>query len=89
MTKDVTVQEMQEHFEEHLAEVKQGVTLRLMEGAEAVAEVGPASVIDDDDPLKDLIWREAKGRFCDFVPPPPMDPPVDVMALLREDRDAR
>ncbi len=88
MTKDVTVQELQEHFAEHLAEVKRGVTLRVMEGENAVAQVA-ATAPADNDRLKDLIFREARGRFCDFVPPPPIESDVDVVALLREDRDAR
>lgn len=90
MTKDVSVQELQEHLAEHLEEVKRGVTVRVMEGKNAVAELAaPESASADDDPMKDLIWREATGRFCDFVPPPPIESDVDVVALLREDRDAR
>lgn len=82
MTKDVTVQEMQEHFAEHMEEVRRGTTLRLVEGSTLIAEIVPRET-------DHLLYRRASKAWKDFVPPPPLDPPIDVVALLREDRDAR
>lgn len=89
MTKDVTVQEMQEHFAEHMEEVRRGVTIRLVEGENLIAELAPAAELLESEDPEDMILRPATGRFCDFVPPPPIDVEIDVVALLREDRDAR
>jgi antitoxin (DNA-binding transcriptional repressor) of toxin-antitoxin stability system len=39
MTKDISVQEMQEHFADHMDDVRRGVTLRLIDGGAVVAEI--------------------------------------------------
>ncbi len=88
MTKDISVQEMQEHFADHIEEVRQGVTLRLIDGGNVVAEISPTETKKDATP-EDMIYRRASGSFADFVPPPPIESNVDVVALLREDRDSR
>ena len=88
MTKDISVQEMQEHFADHIEEVCQGVTLRLIDGEKIVAEISPTETKKDATP-EDMIYRRASGSFADFVPPPPIESDVDVVALLREDRDSR
>ena len=41
MTKDISVQEMQEHFADNIEEVRRGVTLRLIDGGAFVAEISP------------------------------------------------
>jgi len=87
MRKDVTVQEMQEHFAERLEDVRRGVTLRVIDGDQTVAEIWPPAF--ESNTPEDMIWRRARGRFCDFIPPPPIEADVDVVALIREDRDAR
>jgi hypothetical protein len=38
---------------------------------------------------EDMIYRHARGSFADFVPPPPIESDVDIVAVLREDRDIR
>jgi len=88
MTKDVTVAELQDHFADHIEEVRRGVTLRLIDGGSVVAEISPPATASDKTP-DDMIYRGARGSFADFVPPPPIESDVDVVALLREDRDAR
>ncbi|HEX9458976.1 MAG TPA: hypothetical protein VGA84_07510 [Thermoanaerobaculia bacterium] len=88
MTKDISVQEMQEHFADHIEEVRQGVTLRLVDGEHVVAEISPTPRRVTNTP-EDMIYRRATGSFADFVPPPPIESDVDVVALLREDRDSR
>lgn len=88
MTKDISVQEMQEHFADHIAEVREGLTLRLVDGGDIVAEISPAPIQHSKTP-EDMIYRHARGSFADFVPPPPIESDVDIVAFLREDRDTR
>ena len=88
MTKDISVQEMQEHFADHLEEVRQGTTLRLIDGGSIVAEISPKERRPTSTP-EDMIYRHARGSFADFVPPPPIESDVDIVAVLREDRDTR
>jgi antitoxin (DNA-binding transcriptional repressor) of toxin-antitoxin stability system len=88
MTKDISVQEMQEHFADHIEEVRRGVTLRLIDGDTFVAEIAPLARRATTTP-EDMIYRHARGSMADFVPPPPIESDVDVVALLREDRDSR
>ncbi|HEV7572756.1 MAG TPA: hypothetical protein VGQ21_14755 [Thermoanaerobaculia bacterium] len=88
MTKDISVQEMQEHFADHMDEVRSGVTLRLIDGGKFVAEIAPLARRATTTP-EDMIYRHARGSMADFVPPPPIESDVDVVALLREDRDSR
>jgi antitoxin (DNA-binding transcriptional repressor) of toxin-antitoxin stability system len=42
MTKDVTVAELGEHLAAKLEEVKNGTTLRVIDGGEAIAKIAPA-----------------------------------------------
>jgi antitoxin (DNA-binding transcriptional repressor) of toxin-antitoxin stability system len=88
MTKDISVQEMQEHFADHIEEVRRGVTLRLIDGGNFVAEISPTSTRPTTTP-EDMIHRRARGSFADFVPPLPIESEVDIVAVLREDRDTR
>jgi antitoxin (DNA-binding transcriptional repressor) of toxin-antitoxin stability system len=43
MTKDISVQEMQEHVADHIEEVRRGVTLRLIDGDKFVAVISPSA----------------------------------------------
>ena len=79
---------MQEHFADHLEEVRQGVTLRLIDGGDIVAEISPREPRSTSTP-EDMIYRHARGSFADFVPPPPIESDADIVAFLREDRDTR
>ncbi|HEV7487017.1 MAG TPA: hypothetical protein VGQ65_15165 [Thermoanaerobaculia bacterium] len=88
MTKDISVQEMQEHFAHHIEEVRRGMTLRLIDGDNFVAEISPTARRVTNTP-EDMIYRHARGSMADFVPPPPIESDVDIVAVLREDRDSR
>jgi antitoxin (DNA-binding transcriptional repressor) of toxin-antitoxin stability system len=88
MTKEITVQELQEHFADLFDEVRQGTTLRLIDGGKFVAEISPTETRASNIP-EDMIYRRARGSLADFVPPPPIESDIDVVAVLREDRDAR
>lgn len=57
--------------------------LRPMHNVDLSAETIPNKTPDD------MVYRRARGSLADFVPPPPIESDVDVVALLREDRDAR
>lgn len=48
MTKDVTVEDLQSNLHDHLADVEHGVTIRVLDGEEPIAEIGPSLKTDDD-----------------------------------------
>ena len=83
MTKDISVQEMQEHFEDHIDEVRRGVTLRLIDGGNFVAEISPAEDTDD------LVFRPATQSMRDVVLPPPLKTERDIVEYLQEERADR
>jgi len=93
MTKDITVQELQEHFADLFDEVRHGMTLRLIDGGSVVAKISPADAKPREtkpgETPEDMIYRRAVGSFADFVPPPPIESDVDIVDFLREDRDTR
>jgi antitoxin (DNA-binding transcriptional repressor) of toxin-antitoxin stability system len=90
MTKDISVQEMQEHFADHIEEVRQGVTLRLIDGGALVAEISPA--VDMTMPgiasksTDDLVFRPAIRSMRDVVLPPPLKTERDILEYLEEER---
>ncbi len=84
MTKEITVADLKEHLEELLNEALQGTTLRIVDAGQALLDIVPAF-----EGFEDLTVRPARGSMRDWVPPPPLDIDIDVVALLREDRDAR
>jgi hypothetical protein len=48
MTKDVTVEDLQSNLHEHLADVEHGTRIRVLDGEDAIAEIGPSLETDDD-----------------------------------------
>jgi antitoxin (DNA-binding transcriptional repressor) of toxin-antitoxin stability system len=85
MTKDVTLADLKEHLEEHLEEVRQGTTLRLVEaGGRPVAEMRPMLSTQSG-----LTYTEPTASLKDLILPPPLETNSDPVALLREDRDSR
>ena len=88
MTKKVAVADLQEHFAEHLEEVKQGVTIQVVEGEKTVAEIRQPG--DEE-----WVWqngmrvRPAKGNMRDVKLPPPMNLDFDPVDYLLEDRYGR
>jgi hypothetical protein len=87
MTKEVAVADLQEHLAEHLEEVKQGVTINVMEGENAVAEIRR--------PPEEWVWRNgllvrpAKGNIHDVELPPPVESKRDIVEYLLEERGDR
>ena len=84
MTRDVAIETLREQLDEVMDDVRRGVTVRVVEEGQMVAEIAPSS-----GPREELVWRPAVGSLADFIPPPPIAANVDIVALLREDRDAR
>ncbi|MDP9360646.1 MAG: hypothetical protein M3P29_04250, partial [Acidobacteriota bacterium] len=69
MTKDVTLEELGKHLAEKLEEVKNGTTLRVVDGGKAIARIAPA----DDAPATTSPLRpvddEIDDRDPSFHPP--------------------
>jgi antitoxin (DNA-binding transcriptional repressor) of toxin-antitoxin stability system len=93
MTKDISVQEMQEHFADHLEEVRQGVTLRLIDGGALVAEISPVergfASASEKATTEDLVFRPAIRPMRDVVLPPPLQTERDILEYLEEERADR
>jgi antitoxin (DNA-binding transcriptional repressor) of toxin-antitoxin stability system len=96
MTKDISVQEMQEHFADHIDDVRRGVTLRLIDGGAIVAEISPAenepaaiSETPASEPTNDLVLEPATRSMRDVVLPPPLKTERDILEYLAEERGDR
>lgn len=89
VTKEITVDELKEHLEENLADVRNGgTTLRVVDGGTAVAEIRPA---EEEEWVWDggLLIRPAKGSMRDVKLPPPLELDRDIVEYLLEDRGDR
>jgi antitoxin (DNA-binding transcriptional repressor) of toxin-antitoxin stability system len=88
MTKDISVQEMQEHFSDHIEEVRRGVTLRLIDGGALVAEISPAGEVPEitSTLTDDLVFRPATRSMRDIVLSPPLKTERDILEYLEEER---
>ena len=82
MTKSVTVAELTEHIEDHLAEVREGTTIEVLDNGTKIATINPA-------PKKQRFVIPPPGkRPCDMVFTPlskPLDEdPAEVIIAERE-----
>ena len=66
MTKDVTVAELQSDLPRHLAEVSDGVTIRVLDNGEAVAQISPS---ETDDDFFAHVPDPALGPLGEWMPP--------------------
>ena len=48
MTKDVTVEELESDLHGHLADVEHGARIRVLDGEQPIAEIGPSRMTDDE-----------------------------------------
>jgi antitoxin (DNA-binding transcriptional repressor) of toxin-antitoxin stability system len=64
--------------------VRKGHTVEVLDRDTPVAKLVPF-----EERLSGLVVRPARGRMQDLKLPPPLETKVDVVALLREDRDER
>jgi antitoxin (DNA-binding transcriptional repressor) of toxin-antitoxin stability system len=83
MKKRVKISELKAHLSEYLRHVRRGLTVEVFDRETLIAEIVPVETRNG------LEVRPATGSMRDFVPPPPLKTKVDVVALLREDRDSR
>jgi len=84
MKKRVKISELKAHLSEYLRHVRRGHTVEVLDRDTPVARVVPF-----EERPSGLVVRPALARMRDFKLPRPLKLNVDVVALLREDRDAR
>ena len=81
MTKSVTVAELTENLQEHLAEVREGTTLEIVDDGKAFATIHPTPHIRYPAPGK---------RLGDFKPEPrPPNLKTDPAEIIIEERERR
>ena len=80
MTKDVTVKELQNDLPRHLAEVGDGITIRVLDNGEPVAQIGP---LETDEDFFVHVPDPALGPIGEWTPPSlrlDWDPVEDLIA---------
>jgi prevent-host-death family protein len=83
----VTVAELKAKLSHYLREVREGRSFTVLSRDIPVATLGPYDPFDNDD-LEIIEPTEDPARWG-VADLPPLDRSIDVVALLREDRDAR
>ena len=83
MKKRVKISELKNNLSKYLRHVRRGHTVEILDRDTLIAEIVPVEMKNG------LRVRRATGSMRDFVPPPPLKMKIDVVKLLREDRDAR
>src|SRR4051812_16391994 len=82
MTKSVTVAELTEHIEDHLAEVREGTTIEIVDDGEKIATINPAPK------KRNFVIPPPGRRPCDFIPSPLSKPLLtDPAEMIIEERD--
>ena len=84
MKKRVKISELKAHLSEYLRHVRRGHTVEVMDRDTPVARLVPF-----EDRASGLIVRPAQGKLRDLKLPRRLRTNIDVVALLREDRDSR
>ncbi len=84
MKKRVKISELKAHLSQYLRHVRRGHTVEVLDRDTPVAKLVPF-----EERSSGLVVRPGRGRMQDVKFPPPLKTSVDVVALLREDRDAR
>ncbi len=84
MKKRVKISELKAHLSEYLRHVRRGHTVEVMDRDTPVARVVPF-----EERSSGLVVRPAIGRMRDLKIPRGRKIKTDIVALLREDRDAR
>jgi prevent-host-death family protein len=80
----VKISDLKAHLSEYLRRVKSGETIEVLDRETPVANIIPVNTT-----ASGLQYRPAEGRLQDLKLPPPLGIDIDVVALLRQDRDAR
>jgi len=82
VTKSVTVEELTEHIEDHLAEVREGTTIEVVDGGTKIATINPAPK------KKKFVIQPPGQRPCDFIPAPLSKPLLtDAAEMIIEERE--
>lgn len=89
MTKEITVADLREHLDERLEEVRNGTTLRVVTDDQAVVEIRQPNTTWDWIEVNGLRVRPAKGHMRDVKLPPPLEPEIDIVQYLLEERGDR
>ncbi len=84
MKKRVKISELKAHLSEYLRHVRKGHTVVVLDRETPVARLVPL-----EERASGLVVRPAQGRMKDLKLPPPLKTKIDIVALLREDRDTR
>ena len=84
MKKRVRISELKAHLSEYLRHVRRGHTVEVLDRETPVAKLVPY-----EQRASGLTVRPAQGRMRDLKLPRRLKTKIDVVALLREDRDTR
>ena len=84
--KQVRVSELKTHLSEHLREAEAGTVIEVLDRARPIARIVP---IVAEDVALEIIPAIVPFRSVRDVRLPPTKPPIDVLALLREERGDR
>ena len=84
MTRRVKISELKAKLSEYLGYVKRGHTIEVLDRDRPVARIQPLQ-----EQTGGLRMRRGVGRLSDVSLPASLQLKIDVVALLREDRDAR
>ena len=85
MTDRVGVAELKARLSEYLRRVRRGETITVLDRDTAIARILPLA---DADPLSVRAPSEGVSGIQDVSLPPPLEFDVDVLELLREERQA-
>lgn len=85
MNDRVGVAELKARLSEYLRRVRRGETVTILDRATEIARIVP---LEDADPLSVRPPAESPGRIQDVPLPPPLGVEVDVLELLRDERQA-
>jgi len=85
MTDRVGVAELKARLSEYLRRVRRGETITVLDRETAIARIVPLA---DSDPLSVRAPSGSVTRIQDVTLPPPLELDVDVLELLREERQA-
>jgi prevent-host-death family protein len=85
MTHRVGIAELKARLSEYLRHVRRGEVVTVLDRETEIARIVPLA---DSDPLSVRAPARRGGRLADAPLPPPLGRDVDVLELLREERQA-
>jgi prevent-host-death family protein len=85
MTDRVGVAELKARLSEYLRRVRRGESITVLDRETEIARILP---LEDADPLTVRSPSSGATRIQDVPLPPPLEPGIDVLELLHEERQA-